>query len=390
MATQFLRIVPVGASAIGEGRLSLHVRGKTRHEYTRLYAPYAGRPPVHLTPDMDSVAAILLQADRESRKSVRGPKGKPFLDVLICGPPRYDSEEMERNWLDVKELDWAYACVDWLCARMAEGNVLAHAELHRDEASPHIHAVIVPWNPHTLRMDVPRLRTSLAGHELASRLSKRELVKTSRATLDRFHKEVNEKFGIERGEPGSVRGSWALDRRVTMELDEKGAREKAQRETARVQRVERKVSEDAKVWSTAAGLALERKQAAEQALADAEEEVKKKRKEVADLQGDYQRNVKQVGLAAQRAADADQSAEARVKLAENLAKLAEDESRARRRHADERAEMIAVVRQSRKYMPKHYADLIRNSVDAELVRLGLPVLKEEEIGKGGPQGSLSR
>ena len=382
MAGQFLRIQPVGKEAIGQGRLALHVRGKTRHEYTRAYAPYAGRPPVSLVGDWDSVASILLEADRESRKGKPGRKGKGLADVLLTGPPRYDSEEAELFWTYELELEWAEAAIEWIISRLPEGSFVAHAELHRDEASPHIHAVIVPWNPHTSRMDLPRARAGLAGREIThptKRVTKKVFVAQARETLDSYHEVVSSKFGIDRGVRGSVRGSWAVDKRVTMELDEKGSREKAERATRRAQAKEREAVKALKVWSSALEKAEERKSDAEQAADDAEAELKAKRKEVARLQGDYLANVTQEADAKARVEAAEKEAERRKRVAEEAAVLFEHECRVRRGHAGERAEMVAVVRQARKHLTKPYADLIRSSMDQALIRLEMPPLKDEEI-----------
>lgn len=239
MPDQFVRFKAIGLESLGAGRYAGHKRCQHRTEHT-LEGPRAGIPPVHLVDEVAELEPALAAIDRDARarSGERGRRPAGCYDVLMTGAPRYDGQNGEPLSYE-DELKWATACIVWLRSRLPPGCILANAYLHRDEASPHVHATIVPWCKETKLLDWRTCRARLAGVEPRPRLKLAGLSKAEqrrakaedkrlageemRAVLDSFHEAVSVPFGIGRGDRGNRRRHRAVSRRRAAELEERGA-----------------------------------------------------------------------------------------------------------------------------------------------------------------------
>lgn len=96
-----------------------------------LYGPKTQTEAVKMMVD-DGVAAPTKQAD------------SPFVQMVLSASPEYfrDDPEDRGSWDDDRLKVWKSKTMDWLLSEY--GGDLAHASLHLDEDTPHIHVLIVP------------------------------------------------------------------------------------------------------------------------------------------------------------------------------------------------------------------------------------------------------
>ena len=214
MATQVMR--SARRAQLG-GSLAKHIDGRSRPEEA---APRDGLPAVEvLAEDWPGAKRALAEARAVRRPGV---KPQPAVEVLFAGPPPFESDEA---WPRDKVDAWAKATVDWLRDGIGPDAKIAVAALHNDEASPHVHVMLVPATRDVDGRHAGKLRVSWAHVERGltddpEAVERRceGLPPRKRASLvmssiqDGLHREVSARFGLERGEVGSARKHQPIDR----------------------------------------------------------------------------------------------------------------------------------------------------------------------------------
>ena len=69
----------------------------------------------------------------------------PAVEFVDCQLPPYESADGKaRPWSQPVVKQWAWESVEWVKRHTGPDSVVAHAALHQDERSPHVHVMIVP------------------------------------------------------------------------------------------------------------------------------------------------------------------------------------------------------------------------------------------------------
>ena len=133
----------------------------------------------------------------EAREGIRGRKPKNAIDMIIAGPPRYADDGA---WADERINEWAQASHTWV-RETFDSCPIAISALHTDEASPHMHVVIVPETS-CGQLNWTDVKAQVTGQE-----------KNHYQYLqDDYHARVGRRFGLGRGERGSRRKHKRLSR----------------------------------------------------------------------------------------------------------------------------------------------------------------------------------
>ena len=119
-----------------DGGLVNHVLGKKRPD-----TAYPVFPPAELVQDRAEEARLLLAHFRALRKAKRGRPPKEVLSVVLAGPYPYGHP---KAFDYLREVQWAKDSIAWLQRLIGPKSLVVAVALHRDETSPHVHALIVP------------------------------------------------------------------------------------------------------------------------------------------------------------------------------------------------------------------------------------------------------
>ena len=180
-----------------DANLVRHCRGDSRPDHAR------ANQPALVCEDNAEAAARRIAALAAAKR--RGARPKQAIDMLFAGPPRYASDDA---WSRRRIEAWATDTVRWV-RRTFAGCPIAIAALHQDEASPHLHLLLVP--EHDGRLAWKECLRKAAGRP----------TQTYRWLQDSYHAEVGRRHGLERGERGSARKR----RPLTREAGERLARD---------------------------------------------------------------------------------------------------------------------------------------------------------------------
>lgn len=341
MPTQVLRIETRDRL---DAALVSHVRGTSRPDHAD------GPPPSVLSDRVDAARKTIARLTSTPR---RGRPPKHAVDVLFAGPPRREADDA---WEQDRVAEWAAASVRWLEGLFPDR--IAVAALHVDEASPHVHALLIPETDD-------------------GRLSWRSLVQTAtgkrrdiyRNLQDRYHAEVAERFGLERGARGSDRKHTPLTREAGVEA--RLARERKTRE--RLAEAESALAETEAQVAKQRGLADDAARAAKDAQRErakakrlAKEAAKKKREEEAH----------HAKLAEARKRLGDEYHDLQVRALALQSKTDAIESKRRRAEAEARDEALGIVESA-----KHEAHRIIESAKHEARRI---IAKAKDILADAP------
>ena len=137
----------------------------------------------------------LLEAARKKRKGQRGRPPRPMVDIVIAGPPAYSADNA---WDEAKERAWAKDAMEFV--RFLGMPVMA-AALHRDENSPHIHALCLPMEKGNL-VGWTAIKRRLANVKEGQRLDGQRLFS---GFQDLLFDIASQKHGLARGERGRKR-----------------------------------------------------------------------------------------------------------------------------------------------------------------------------------------
>ncbi len=175
----------------------------------------------------------LVRADRSATATVaaealgkhKGKKPKLYADMIFALPTDTDTAVLSEADRD----RWAAACVKWVKATFPQSHLVC-ANLHLDETSPHIHALIVPIS-HSGRLGWSRTFAeavnALGGRQFPPRMSRVEQSSAMSLMQDDCWSSCGQPFGLARGERGATRKKRQIDRQKGLDArqDALGARE---------------------------------------------------------------------------------------------------------------------------------------------------------------------
>ena len=187
----------------------MHILGTRRPESARDVED----PVVVLEAD-EAGARALVDEKMDARKKARTKGRVPAVaqDFIFAGPPAY--AKREEVWSEEEELRFAVESLAWLKDIAGPNSVVVAAALHRDEASPHVHVLLVP-----IASD-GRLSWTRVLDEACDRLSPDVRIRGSaclRFLHDDFYARVGSRFGLLRGAQGGRASAQALDWSKRME-----------------------------------------------------------------------------------------------------------------------------------------------------------------------------
>lgn len=198
-----IQVVRFTARPTLDAALVRHVEGHSRPDTARPVEAEALGEIVDLGGDKHSAFAALAEA----RPTGRGGRPYEAVEVVMAGPPPYGDDG---SWPFDRELAWARASCDWLLSVIGPRAAVVASSLHRDETSPHLHVLFVPID------SAGKLRWTGVQLEAMERLgvprSRRKKTPPYRVFQDDYHARVGVRFGLGRGEVGSVAKHEDIDR----------------------------------------------------------------------------------------------------------------------------------------------------------------------------------
>lgn len=206
-----------------------HVAGRSRPVTARPVEAEAMGEIVDLGGDVRSAVAALDAA----RPTGRGGKPYEAVEALIGGPPPYGDD---LSWPPDRELAWAYASYDWLLSILGPRATVVTATLHRDETSPHVHALFVPLDSGGVLRWTGVQKDAMARLGVPPRSPRKKAPTPYRIFQDDYQARVGVRFGLGRGEVGSIAKHEPIDRAKAVErrLAVARFREEAARSRARM------------------------------------------------------------------------------------------------------------------------------------------------------------
>ena len=167
-------------------------------------------------------------------RAATGKGGRPPLqciDGLISGPPPFESAEA---WpIDSLE-DWSRDSIKWLRSLLPPDTPLYTAHLHTDETSPHLHPSFPPALTDAkgvTALSWKRMQAYMA--ENAAGQPIRNPASQLRAVQDSYHREVGQRYGLDRGKVGAKIDYAPLDRTEGLRRRAAGAEARAAEERER-------------------------------------------------------------------------------------------------------------------------------------------------------------
>ena len=271
-----IQVLRIETHARLDGGLVKHVLGTNRPE-----TAHSVFPPVLLLQNREEEARILLAQLRKARKGQRGRRAKEAVSIVIAGLYPYGHPKA----LDyARELQWAMDSLAWLIRLIGPNSLVAAAGLHRDETSPHVHALIVPVTT------TGRLTWCGVRDEAVPRMGRKHRKGKSRYShfQDDYQDQVGIHYGLGRGNCGSLAKHEEIDR--TKALERRNARIAAEQKDlqSNVVRLREQAESERK--------AVEAEQERQAALV---EEEKKRKRAVADEEARMDQLVADAALAVQ-------------------------------------------------------------------------------------------
>ena len=166
----------------------------------------------------DIAAAKTFIADQDAkltlqRKTTRqgGRRPNPVADMVFALPTETDTTELTPEQLD----QWSHGCVDWVKKRFPASHIV-NANLHLDEASPHVHVMIVPVGHHNVRWGWSAAFKDaihdITGNQVDTHPKQGELSKLMSKMQDDMWEHCGKPFGLARGEKGAHKYRDQIDR----------------------------------------------------------------------------------------------------------------------------------------------------------------------------------
>lgn len=179
-----------------------HVHAQQRADPTR-QVPEDEPKVVHLAGD-EEAASEAIAHERISRKSKRGARPHEGLMILCSGPPRYDTDEegVRKPWTLEQEIEWAWRSYAFILTLIGPKSVVVSADLHRDEAAPHLHVLVVPRDSKGVLAWKRRKAEALGpvlGINAKAQRGKRVFGDEYSALQTAYWRAVGPEFGLERG-----------------------------------------------------------------------------------------------------------------------------------------------------------------------------------------------
>jgi Plasmid recombination enzyme len=168
----------LNASPSIPNRVLIPADGSEKTDYAK------GAPGKIKNDNLDAVKSRIISSDANVRKN-----GVLACEIFLGASPEFFRPNGgAAGTFDPQQLNsWVPASMQWLRDEWGESNVVS-AILHLDETTPHIHAIVVPIDPDTGRMNAARW---LNGRQALSEMQDR-------------YAETMETVGLERGVRGSA------------------------------------------------------------------------------------------------------------------------------------------------------------------------------------------
>ena len=218
-----------------------HIRGESRNKITEAQAPMHDPETGDelgvelLCPSMpETELRRLLYQRKKAIKAKRGPKPKPYADMIFTAAKRTE-------WEPAKARAWASEVHDWITERFPDSPIVECA-LHLDESQVHVHALILPRGRgiageiiHGMTAACRTADAILQNKNVASDFDGEAKSAAASRLLDDAWDQLGRPFGLGRGEQGSQRETKELTdveraKRAVEESLERAAQIKAQAE----------------------------------------------------------------------------------------------------------------------------------------------------------------
>ena len=180
-----------------------------RHNRREQIPPHARKRPglahaVELWQDRGRGLRILGMSERAPKR--RGKPPDPGVEILIAGPPPYNSAS---EWTQERVLAYGRDAVAWVRERLGDdpetaAGVLVEAHAHQDETSPHFHFTIIAATEARPRPSKGAVEMALArAPEPFSEYRHLDHRRLIREIQNQFQEDVAGGHGLTRGEIGS-------------------------------------------------------------------------------------------------------------------------------------------------------------------------------------------
>ena len=183
-------------------RVDRHNAGQSRPWSALTRAAWDHKPTVMVQDNRDAFSEA--RASLANSPKRRGRPGVERVRFLFGHPPAFESPDA---WARATIEAWARDSARWLASFVERGSggraVLTRADLHVDEARPHVHATVFPTvaNPdgRGVRLSWETLHLTATGASDAAESMKR--------IQDSYYEEVGKRYGMERGTPAAITGA---------------------------------------------------------------------------------------------------------------------------------------------------------------------------------------
>ena len=186
----------------------------------------------------DIAAAKQFIADQDAkltlqRKTTRqgGRRPNPVADMIFALPTETHTTELSPEDLD----KWSHGCVDWVKKRFPASHIV-NANLHLDEATPHMHVMIVPVGHHNGRWGwsatFKDAIQDITGDQVKNHPKRGELSKLMSRMQDDMWEHCGKPFRLERGKKGANKYRDQIDRQIGLQKQ----REKAERREVQIRK----------------------------------------------------------------------------------------------------------------------------------------------------------
>ena len=188
-----------------------HIRGESRNRITTAQAPMHDPETGEelgvelLCPSMpETELRRLLYQRKKDIKGKRGPKPKPYTDMIFTSAKRTE-------WEPAKAREWASEVYDWITERFPDSPIVECA-LHLDESQVHVHCLMMPRGRgiageiiHGMTAACRTADAILQGKSVAYEFDSEAKSAAASRLLDDAWDRLGEPFGLGRGEQGSQR-----------------------------------------------------------------------------------------------------------------------------------------------------------------------------------------
>ena len=219
---------------------------------------------------------VKLTAHRQSTRQ-GGRRPNPVADMVFALPTETDTKELTPDQLD----KWSNGVVDWVRERFPASH-LVNANLHLDEATPHMHVMIVPVGHHSGRWGwsatFKDAIQDITGKTVQTHPKPGESKQLMSKMQDDCWERCGKPFGLARGEKGKKKYREQIDRQKGLQQQ----RAKAEKREAEIRKkeeqlraLEASIKRDEELLAKQVASEKERQKKHERQLREAAEELGK-------------------------------------------------------------------------------------------------------------------